>query len=223
MTTVTEDRDAIVLDNLGLVRKMAYKYINRVADNAIDFDDLYGEGCVGLIKATEMFDPTKGYKFSTFACTYISGYILRSIRRKGFVSVSHHIVNVASKIMKNRLEDADPVEIAKRLRYSLKIVETALQYLEMRAVSMDIQIKDGEGDALDNFIHHYEDYSTVFVQDFIRTLKPLNRQVIEMVMAGKQYREIGNELGYSFQAVGNRVVRMRKYLTAYQAAGYGEA
>lgn len=218
------DRTALITDNLKLVHKMAHIYSKRsIQDNAIDYDDIYGEGCMGLIKAAEMFDPSKGFKFSTFACRYIAGFILRSIRRKGFVHVPHHVVDVASKIMKNKLEDSTAEEIAERLGYSLKWVQWGLDYLEMRSVSMDIQLKEGEGDAFDNLIPYQEDYSTAFVRDFIDSLLPKQRQVLVMVLDGKDYRTIGNEIGITFQGVSKRMAYVKKCMTAYQTVANGEA
>jgi DNA-directed RNA polymerase specialized sigma subunit len=215
------DRTALITDNLGLVRKMAHKYVKRVTDNALDYDDLYGEGCVGLIKAAEMFDETKGFKFSTFACNYIAGFILRSIRRKGFISVPHHVVDVASKIMKNRLEDASAEEIAAKLGYSLKWVEWGLHYLDIRSVPMDKRDHDDEGTPI-IFGAFHEDYSTAFVLDFMDTLKQTHKEVVLRVLDGKDYRTIGDEFGISYQAIGNRMRRVKQHLAAYQAAANGE-
>jgi RNA polymerase sigma factor (sigma-70 family) len=201
---------------------MANMYKRRVSDNALDYDDLYGEGCMGLIKASEMFDPSRGIKFSTYACRYIAGFILRSIRRKGFIHVPHHVVDVASKIMRDRLEDASPDEIAAKLGYSLKWVEWGLQYLDIRAVPMDKRESDEDGVPFVG-TGFYEDYTTAYVQDFIATLKPIHREVVEMILDGKDYRTIGGQIGISFQGVSNRMRHVKKRMLAYQAAANGKA
>lgn len=216
------DRDALITDNLRLVHKMAHMYDRRVTDNALDYDDLYGEGCLGLIKASEMFDPSKGVRFSTFACRYIAGFILRSIRSKGFVHVPHHVIDVAGGIVRNRLEDQTPEVIADKLGYSLKWVMWGLQYLDLRSVSIDKRESDENGVPIIG-TGFYEDYSSAFVQDFIGTLKPIHREVVEMVLDGKDFRTIGDKIGITFQGVSNRMRHVKKRMTEYQAAAYGEA
>ena len=63
-----ENRE-IINDNLGLVHSCAKRFRGR----GIEYDDLFQAGCVGLVKAADNFDPTLGYRFSTYAVPVILG------------------------------------------------------------------------------------------------------------------------------------------------------
>ena len=89
-----EQKIPLAEENLGLVRLCAGKFTNR----GIEYDDLYGAGCVGLVKATKSFDVTRGVKFSTYAVPVILGEIKRLFRDGGSVSVSRSIKELAMKI-----------------------------------------------------------------------------------------------------------------------------
>lgn len=68
----------LVGENLNLVYMMAQKVKNYLN---MEFDDIVGYGMIGLVKAAERFDITKGFKFSTYACAFIRGEILNSARK----------------------------------------------------------------------------------------------------------------------------------------------
>lgn len=71
-------RDDVILANMGLVRKVACGLQGR----GLDFDDLVHEGVVGLMHAAELFDPSRGVKFSTYAVHSIRRTILRAVEDK---------------------------------------------------------------------------------------------------------------------------------------------
>jgi len=75
----TELRNKIVKLNFGLVRKEAHFWINQCAES---YDDLLQVGCLGLIRAIERFDMSKGNAFSSFAMPYIRGEIQHYLRDK---------------------------------------------------------------------------------------------------------------------------------------------
>lgn len=84
--------------NLGLVHLCA----NRFRGKGIEYDDLYGAGCIGLVKACNAFDPERGVKFSTYAVPVILGEIKRLFRDGGTVKVSRGIKENSMKIVRLR-------------------------------------------------------------------------------------------------------------------------
>lgn len=85
-------------ENLGLVHLCANRFRNR----GIEYDDLYGAGCIGLIKAAKAFDSERGVKFSTYAVPVILGEIKRLFRDGGSVKVSRSVKELSLKITRFR-------------------------------------------------------------------------------------------------------------------------
>jgi RNA polymerase sigma-B factor len=75
----TEKRNQLVQMNLGLVRKESHRWVGQTTEG---FDDLLQVGSIGLIRAIERFDPSKGHAFSSFAVPYIRGEIQHYLRDK---------------------------------------------------------------------------------------------------------------------------------------------
>lgn len=73
----------LVTENLGLVHSCA----NRFRGSGVDYEDLFQAGCVGLIKAAAGFDPSLGFRFSTYAVPAILGEIKRIFRDGGAVKI----------------------------------------------------------------------------------------------------------------------------------------
>lgn len=90
--------DRLVEDNLGLVHLCA----NRFRGRGIEYDDLYGAGCVGLVKAAAAFDTERGVKFSTYAVPVILGEIKRLFRDGGSVKVSRSVRELGMKLSRAR-------------------------------------------------------------------------------------------------------------------------
>lgn len=102
MVKITEQRDSFIENNLGLVHSICKRFSGR----GIEYDDLYQAGCIGLIKATDAFDETRGLMFSTYAVPVIMGEVRRLFRDGGAVKVSRSVKELALKISyeKQRLE-----------------------------------------------------------------------------------------------------------------------
>ena len=83
-------------ENLGLVHALAKRFIGK----GIEYEELYSAGCVGLVKAANKFDETKGYCFSTYAVPVILGEIKALFRDGGAVKVSRSIKELSLKITK---------------------------------------------------------------------------------------------------------------------------
>lgn len=86
-------RDKMIEDNIGLVHSIA----NRFKGRGVEYDDLFQSGCVGLIKAVDNFDESRGFAFSTYAVPVIMGEIKRVFRDGGAVKVSRSLKEKAIK------------------------------------------------------------------------------------------------------------------------------
>ncbi|MCL2054460.1 MAG: sigma-70 family RNA polymerase sigma factor [Oscillospiraceae bacterium] len=91
---MTETKSRFVEENLGLVRLCA----NRFRGKGIEYDDLYGAGCVGLVKASGSFDSERGVKFSTYAVPVILGEIKRLFRDGGTIKVSRSLKELSVRL-----------------------------------------------------------------------------------------------------------------------------
>lgn len=90
---VTDTRDEMIKANIGLVHSIA----NRFRGRGADYEDLFQSGCVGLIKAVDKFDESKGFAFSTYAVPVIMGEIRRIFRDGGAIKVSRSLKEKAIK------------------------------------------------------------------------------------------------------------------------------
>ena len=85
-------------ENLGLVHACA----NRFRGRGVEYEDLFGSGCVGLMKAARHFDPARGFAFSTYAVPVILGEIKRVFRDGGSVKVGRTLKEKARRAMLER-------------------------------------------------------------------------------------------------------------------------
>lgn len=83
----------VISENIGLVHACAKKFKSR----GIEYDDLFQAGCVGLIKAADAFDTSRGVKFSTYAVPVILGEIKRLFRDGGAIKVGRSLKDLSLK------------------------------------------------------------------------------------------------------------------------------
>ncbi len=90
------EREALVSENLGLVRASAKK----LSGKGVEYEELYSAGCEGLVKAADRFDASLGYRFSTYAMPVILGEMKRIFRDGGTVKVSRSLRELWMKVSK---------------------------------------------------------------------------------------------------------------------------
>lgn len=98
MVTDKTRRSAFIEQNLGLVHSCAGRFRGR----GIEYDDLYSAGCMGLVKAYDGFDESRGVCFSTYAVPVILGEIKKLFRDGGTVKVSRSLKELGMRVQAAR-------------------------------------------------------------------------------------------------------------------------
>ena len=126
MATQTE---IVIEEHLGLVHAFAKRFVGR----GVEYDDLYGAGCVGLVKAAKAYDPSRNTAFSTYAVPIITGEMKRLFRDDGTVKVSRRLKEIYMKAMKQKeifegkfLREPTFLELAQSLQISTDELNLAL-------------------------------------------------------------------------------------------------
>lgn len=143
-------REVLIERNLGLVRHVARRFEGR----GTDAEDLFQIGVIGLIKAVDHFDASRGVMFSTYAVPLIMGEIRRFLREDGLVKVSRTIRENAGKLAKVR--EAKELQLGRTPRlFELAEAaglsyEDALLALEAssQTMSLEAETEGAEGEGL---------------------------------------------------------------------------
>lgn len=130
MVTDKTRRSAFIEQNLGLVHACAGRFRGR----GIEYDDLYGAGCMGLVEATDGFDEGRGVCFSTYAVPVILGEIKKLFREGGTVKVSRSLKELGLRVNAARehhrkLCGTEPTlsQLAEELGESVENITLAIQ------------------------------------------------------------------------------------------------
>ena len=177
-----EAKKLLIVSNLKLVVSVAVKYLNR----GIPIEDLVQEGNIGLIKAIDKFDVTKGFKFSTYATWWIRQAITRAIADKSrLIRIPVHANEVMNKI--KSFEAQFRLEIGEKPSYNE--IASALGYTEEQIS----KYKRGFQDIISLETPVGEDKES-FLEEFIATDENLQEQIVDKMNFEQIFKIIQDKL-----------------------------
>ena len=119
-----DQRDRRIVENLGLVKRIAYHLVSRLP-SSVQVDDLIQAGMIGLIEASRHYDPAQGASFETYAGIRVRGAMLDEVRHADWSPRSLHKkmrqVSEAMRVIENETgRDARDVDVAQHMGISLE-------------------------------------------------------------------------------------------------------
>ena len=203
-------REKLVMSHLNLVRFIANKFKNR----GEPVDDLIQVGYLGLLKAIDRFDPSRGLEFTTFATPTIMGEIKRHFRDKGWsVRVPRRLqelsakVNQATDTLTSQLQRSPT--IAEIADYLDATVDEVLEAMESSSAYSSVSLEAPSGADDDDTPSVIDRYATedsdlaftddrIIIEEALASFSPRERDVIEMrFLKGMTQIEIAEKLGIS--------------------------
>jgi RNA polymerase sigma-B factor len=227
-TPIPGIRNQLVNLNIGLVRREAYHWLQQSNES---FDDLMQVGSLGLIRAIERFDLSKGYAFSSFAIPYIRGEIQHYLRDKGAsMRIPRRwqaLQSQSGRFIREFQEDQGRFPSDAEIAAGLEISEAEWQDVKLAKrnrslLSLDAPVQDEEsastslGEMLPD--PKYKSFQLaqedrIRIQQALYKLENRTREVLEFVfLHDLTQKETAERMGISAVTVSRRVKRGLKNL-----------
>ena len=199
-----ENVTKIILENSNLIYSIASKFSG-------DMDDLFQNGCIGMIEAYNKFDPMRGVKFTTFAYPYILGRISEFARENHMIKLSKDMMRAKKKVEKVKLyltqelmREPTNEELCEYLNIPISNLEMLLN-CKVDGFSLDETYVD-DLSLYDVIAKEEADYNTVvFIKEAIDSLQEPERTIMyERYFADKTQSEIAKSLGLTQVDVSRR-------------------
>ena len=179
---VIDSREEKIKNNIGLVHSIAGRFKGR----GVDYDDLFQNGCIGLIKAVDNFDESKGFAFSTYAVPVIMGEIKRTFRDGGAIKVSRSLKEKAIKAQAMRerfvnkeLREPTVSELSRMLDCTSEETAEILNVI-LPMISLNSSGEEGE-DTIDIPVDESEQlFDRISVNQLVSRLSKTERDLIDM-------------------------------------------